>query len=110
MPPQAALIFGGISVWVSTENGIEGLATAAIVPNPVTTSEFKLVLDLDKAMDLTVSISDITGRTVRNLGVQKASEGENAIDISAADLPNGTYLVQMRNERAIKTIKMVVAR
>jgi Secretion system C-terminal sorting domain len=99
-----------VSLLISTANAMEGLTNAAVVPNPVTADDFKLVLDLDKAMDLTISVSDITGRIVRNLGLQKATEGENKFDISATDLPNGTYLVQMRNDAAVKTIKMIIAK
>jgi hypothetical protein len=95
---------------VSTEDVIQGFEAASVVPNPVVSDDFKLVIDVQRAMDLNISVSDITGKTVRNLGVQQVIAGENSFDVSANDLPNGTYFVQMRGDVAVKTVKMIIAR
>jgi Secretion system C-terminal sorting domain/Pregnancy-associated plasma protein-A len=95
---------------IGTQDVDLGFDAANVVPNPVVSDEFKLYVDVQRAMDLNITVLDITGKTVRNLGLQKVAEGENSFDVSANDLANGTYLIQMRSETGVKTIKMIIAK
>lgn len=72
----------------------------SVYPNPATT-----VLNLSgtEPMDMTVRITDITGRTLRT---EKVQDAFHTLDVS--DLPNGVYLLRMEMpEGAARTVKFV---
>ena len=91
-------------------SSIQGLSSAAIIPNPVSDAAAQLSINAESAMDLTVSILNVSGQTVREIGKQHIAPGENTLDLDTATLPNGLYFVQMRSENGIKTSRMVIAR
>jgi hypothetical protein len=93
---------------VGTENAIQGLSAMQIVPNPIQNNHFTIHTEAEKAVKTNLSIVDIMGRTVQNLGEYNISAGENTTDFSIENLPNGVYFVQMRSETGIKTTKIVV--
>jgi Secretion system C-terminal sorting domain/Pregnancy-associated plasma protein-A len=94
----------------ATENSINGLNNANVIPNPVVSDAFQLAVEVENTMDLNIAVLDMAGRKLKDLGIKRAMEGENSFDVSANDLPNGIYLVQMRSETGVKTIKMIIAK
>jgi hypothetical protein len=79
--------------------------TAALAPNPAQEST-TLTVNIQAPSELTISISDISGR-VRSQYFA-AQSGENRIPLSVGDLPNGLYFVQVVDERgSVAVLKMV---
>jgi hypothetical protein len=104
-PPSA---FNYFAHPVATENTIQGLSVMQIAPNPILNNHFTMHTEAEKAVKTNLSIVDIMGRTVQNLGEYNITAGENTADFSIEKLPNGMYFVQMRSETGIKTTKIVV--
>lgn len=72
----------------------------SVYPNPATTV---LNLSCTEPMDMTVYVTDITGRTLR---MEKVQDAFHTLDVS--DLPNGVYLLRMETpEGAARTVKFV---
>ena len=72
--------------------------------NPTTTFEY----DLPKASDVTLRIYDITGREVNQIQFFQKPAGKHRFVLNGADLPSGTYFVQMKSGDFVKTRKMVL--
>jgi hypothetical protein len=72
----------------------------SIYPNPATTV---LNLSSTEMMDMTISITDVTGRVI---STEKVSDSSYRIDVS--NLTSGIYLLRMQTpEGASKTVKFV---
>jgi hypothetical protein len=59
--------------------------------------------------DVTVSISDISGKTVKSLGSQTLVSGGNLVSASVSDLNNGLYFLNVVSNGAKTTYRFTVA-
>jgi ELWxxDGT repeat protein len=64
---------------------------ATLYPNPASTTA-TLQLQLNKAEDLLVNITDMQGRTVYTTGIQHYNSGETQLAIPASRLQTGVYM------------------
>lgn len=79
------------------ENSSQGLQ---LYPNP---ADKKVFVKFDSAEVSELKISDLTGKTILTQKIQ-ASETE----LNTANLPNGIYLIQINQEKAQQTQKLIV--
>jgi hypothetical protein len=88
----------------ATEEPRVGLLS--IAPNPLTGTTFTLRLpEQIDSEELTLSITDLNGRTVYQ---QVLGHAVGAIEVALPDLPNGLYMVQVTGEQARYLGKVVV--
>ena len=57
-----------------------------------------------------ITVTDILGREVINLGNRSLGVGENNIEINTSSLSNGTYLVRIASENGISTKKFNISK
>lgn len=62
----------------------------SVYPNPATTNAFAKIA-LSENAQLTVNLTDITGRKVLNIGSQSYNEGVNILELPIQNLPSGVY-------------------
>ena len=80
----------------------------SVFPNP-TTGEFTIKYTVLKRADVTVDILDMKGTIVKSVvNVNAQFEGNYNIPVSAADLPNGIYMVNLINNGKRYTEKLIV--
>lgn len=81
----------------------------AVYPNPVSANSFKIELHTDRSAQVKISIIGALSQKTITLK-RTVQQGSNMIDIPAANLKNGTYLITIEkgNERITK--KVVIAR
>ena len=77
-----------------------------VAPNPFNTL-LSVQYELQEPMQVTVSLSNALGQTVKVLVNQKVEAGSYQINESTADLPTGVYIVTMRTPTGMKTQKVV---
>ena len=66
-----------------------------VIPNPVTSNANLEVIALQDA-EAEISVINLMGKTVLNLGTQQLREGENLISLNFENkIPAGVYMVRM---------------
>ena len=85
-----------------------GLRVAA-QPNPFT-GETEIRFSVGRNEHVTLTVYDAYGREIRSLiGKEFYPAGRYAVEFSGADLPSGTYLVELRtlNDRATRKVMLM---
>ena len=72
--------------------------------SPQTTFDFNLA----EAKQVSVSIIDELGRTVREVVNESMSAGNHKIAVPSADLANGKYFVVLRTDFYSQILKLIV--
>jgi PKD repeat protein len=85
---------GGTAVWVQ--------------PNP-SNGNFNLMLHLEAADELRLSLSDLSGREIRAMEVN-VPRGVLSVPFHLEDLPGGTYLLRVMGSGGSQTLKVQVSR
>jgi Secretion system C-terminal sorting domain len=94
-------------VCVGTENRNDLSATIRLFPNP-TDTYFNLIFDT-KWLDATITVTDMTGRTV--LTTQKSLISANeTLDFAINDWAAGVYFIDIKNNNQKARLKMVKMR
>jgi PKD repeat protein len=70
-------------------------AISEVYPNPVA-NQASIKLNLDAALMINVSVVDLTGRTISSQTISAAG-GENTINVSADELKNGYYFLNIQD-------------
>jgi len=85
------------------ENSIKANAINSIMvsPNPVKGSSANLVLQLGKAGQVNIKISDLSGRVLRSEAINNASAGKNIYPLRNLNLLPGTYMIVAEQSNAI---------
>lgn len=106
--------FGGNPIdRTGDENGTAALDLPGITdlqtgPNPAS-DEFRIRFIAEAALEVQLTISDLTGRTVFQSRLQ-AMEGPNQYSVPVSTLTNGLYVVTMRAGDELFTEKLVLSR
>ena len=82
------------------------MTSLTVAPNPFNTL-LSVQYELQEPTQVTVSLSNALGQTVKVLVNQKVEAGSYQINESTADLPTGVYIVTMRTPTGMKTQKVV---
>lgn len=75
-------------------------------PNPFS-SVTTIAFHLSEAISTSLSITDITGRVVKNIPVKNLHSGENKITIDLSGLNNGIYFCKIKSNQNLRTIKLI---
>lgn len=99
------------AVVTADESGPRRVTDALSVPAPnPTTGTARVVLSLDAAETVRVSLSDVLGRTVAVLHEGALAAGDTPLAIDAADLAPGVYVIRAEGETFRQTRTLSVAR
>ena len=84
------------------------ISDAKVFPNPVN-DNFTMEFSLQKNTDITISVTDMNGRLVKELYNGKASSGDNVFSFNKANLSAGTYLLTIKSgTQIIKNEKIII--
>ena len=78
----------------------------SVAPNPVR-EVLNLNVNLDTAMELSVSVKDLSGKTLKKQTSNSFSAGYNSINLEVSDLDQGFYFIVVENADGIMTQKFV---
>lgn len=81
----------------------------ALMPNPATETA-TLAYSLEAAAQVSLSVQDLLGRTLRVLPQGQLAAGPQTTQIDVKGLAPGTYIVSIRTEDKIGTTRLVVRR
>lgn len=84
-----------------------GVSQLSVYPNPVSnngTVSFKL----EKNTETSIRIFDIRGQLIKEINSGNLSVGKQNVAFNVSDLPNGTYIMQLKTANETKTTKFVV--
>ena len=95
---------GQDNVTSSVENIQQGISEMQIYPNPFT-GNTNIKLNLNKASQIKVILTDITGREVYNFSSNQP-EGIFNHSIDGSQLVPGMYILQVRNGNEVKIVKL----
>lgn len=85
---------------VNAHNIVLGLA-----PNP-TEDQSKLMLNLDKAQEINIELTDMQGKSIWKSS-KNIESGYQEYPISVKDLPQGVYFVRVTSTQGTQTLKLV---
>ena len=89
-------------------NDLSGSIYSALVPNPAN-GIFSLSIGIQKASTVMVELLDITGKEIKILlSNEYFSIGNHTRSFSTLELNSGIYLVRIKTEEAVKTMKLMV--
>lgn len=75
-------------------------------PNPFS-STATLEFDLPDAKNVSISIVDVTGRTVRNIPARNIQTRKSKITIDLSELNNGIYFCKIKSSENLQTVKLI---
>jgi hypothetical protein len=78
-----------------------------VYPNP-SKGEFTIMLDLERQTEGSLTIHDMTGRKVHQLGDNRLRSGEYEIDLT--HLSSGVYFIRLESEAGVMTERIVISR
>jgi Secretion system C-terminal sorting domain len=82
---------------------------AKIYPNPVY-ENFNVEFSLKENADITIAVTDMNGRIVKELYKGKATSGDNSFSFNKSNLSNGIYFLNIvSGSKTVKNEKMVIA-
>lgn len=73
---------------------VKSIGTMNVYPNPAT-NNVSISLNLDKSSDVTVMVTDILGKVIAVYNEGQLSEGSSTIAVDVANLPAGTYNINV---------------
>lgn len=97
------------NIWVSTTAlNVEeqGVAEAILYPNPADRNA-EIRFEATQSGSVEVSVVDINGRVVNTVNTE-VSTGVQSINLDVAALPAGIYMVRVRQENNVKTLRLSV--
>ncbi len=92
---------------VSSINEIDGVQAFTFYPNPYSDGPAFANVVVDNRKSVSIELSDMIGRTVYRQNNVSLNSGSNTIPIEFDQLDSGIYLMSLRHENQIKTIKIV---
>jgi hypothetical protein len=90
----------------SVDNSISADATMNVYPNP-SHDEVNLSFSMDKASDVIVSITDLTGKRLYSKSV-KTTSGNNSIPIDVSVISKGVYVLSLSSDMVNATRRIVI--
>ena len=78
-------------------------------PNPVA-SELTIPFELQSADEISVAVSDISGRVLQRQAAQRFMPGANQIKMNVSDLPTGNYFYTLVPSDGISTSRKFIVR
>lgn len=94
---------------VGLESVSGAISSANVYPNPAK-DKATLSVSMQEGTNAVISVVDVMGRTVIDLGTKSMGVGENTFEINTQDLSNGMYFVKVATDNGITTKKFNVAK
>ncbi|MBL7804695.1 MAG: PKD domain-containing protein [Saprospiraceae bacterium] len=95
----------GLATGASSTSELPAFEQARLFPNPAT-DEATLAFTSRETADFELRLSNLSGQTVLSQQ-QKAAAGPNAVRVPLSDLTPGIYLVQLRSDNQVETLKLM---
>jgi thiol-disulfide isomerase/thioredoxin len=90
--------------WTTKVEDIANINSLNVYPNPVG-AQLTVDMNAETTTQVGISIVDITGRVVANEGTNTLTQGANRIGIDVSNLVQGTYMLRLVQDDAVKTVK-----
>ncbi|MBR1769052.1 MAG: Omp28-related outer membrane protein [Bacteroidales bacterium] len=87
----------------------ENICQSFVYPNP-TSMQATLSVNVNKADKGHITLVDITGRVILDLGERDLVSGENKIDINTSKLSIGSYFIHLRTNNGITVNRLNICR
>ena len=98
-----------ISDIVGLNEANENIFQSVVYPNPAK-DMVTLNVNLGVADNANITVVDLMGRTVVNMGTQSLHSGENQIQINTSNLENGLYYIRVTTDNGMTTNKLNVVK
>lgn len=92
-------LFGKGSTNIVNSSSGKGFTLGENYPNPFKNSTH-FTYTTPKESEISLLLSDMTGRILRTIVRGRVSEGEHSVDFDASDLPSGSYLLLLESGEA----------
>ncbi len=92
---------------LSIEDNTEAVSGVTVFPNPAT-DKVNVEFNLKNASDVSVEVTDITGKVVETLSLTNASVGANTAELNVSNYATGMYSVVVKSNDASVTKKLVI--
>lgn len=87
------------------------IQSADLVPNPAAPGEsVSLNVEAAEAQNFSVSLVNLAGQTVGEPINWQTQAGFNSLPLETASLPAGVYIVNLRSEKGLRNLRLVVQR
>ena len=86
---------------------MDNVANLEVYPNPVS-NNVNIEFNLTEQTNVTVSITDLLGKTIASVVSEEMNAGNNQINYATSAIPNGVYLLKINTENTLQVRKMVV--
>lgn len=73
-------------------------------------TQCKVMFTCETSSDISISLVDIAGKTIRSLDRQKFQAGKQTVDINLEGIPEGVYLVKVLNNEQSFHQKLVISK
>jgi hypothetical protein len=80
---------------------------AKVFPNPAS-DKAMLLLDVKQNTFVAITLSDVTGKIVKEIFKGSVGNGNQPFEFSTSELANGLYIITISSENKIKTLKLNV--
>ncbi len=94
---------------VSVKEVSTTINSISLFPNP-TNGIVNINFNTSKAEEVTINITDISGRVVKSVPSTNYNAGMNNVIMDASDLNNGLYFVSIRSANFNKTTRLLIAK
>ena len=114
-PPTCVTVQSGgiagdvMNTAISDGPSIAGLEIGATYPNPAA-GRASVNLTLDRAMDVTVRLYDLTGRQIATLVDGQLAAGQTPVAVDAQALPAGVYVLRVAADGQVVSRRLTVVR
>jgi hypothetical protein len=78
----------------------------SVYPNP-NDGEYQILINSQTQSEISVEVTNILGELVYSLNGNIITKGENILDISMKDVPQGVYFLKINTNNKLKTIKII---
>ena len=98
-----------VTAIVGLNEANENIFQSVVYPNPAK-DMVTLNVNLGVADNANITVVDLMGRTVVNMGTQSLHSGENQIQINTSNLENGLYYIRVTTDNGMTTNKLNVVK
>ncbi len=95
---------------ISDVEDIDIIDDISLYPNPTGDQQVTLSITAGSGAAVNVELLDIMGRVITNYGILKLNSGKNDTVLNIDNLPLGTYMLRLRKEHQVNSLKLVVTK
>ncbi|HNQ12206.1 MAG TPA: T9SS type A sorting domain-containing protein [Bacteroidia bacterium] len=104
--PGAGILLGLLAGVNEQENSLFNLSN--VYPNPAVNGSTSLNINMVKANDVNISITNILGQEVKSFDFVKVSAGQHTLNINTNGLNSGVYFITTKVQDKSATTKLIV--